>query len=285
MIPKMKCPISAMIIAALMSVSAVYADVAKDNSFDFLVFAQIWPVTDCAEWMERRSGNTCNLPSSNDWTVHGVWPTRPGEKGPLFCDKTKKFDFSTLKPILDKLESHWTNVHANSPKDGFWKHEWEKHGTCAMQLPQMDSELKFFEEGVALNGRFPLQKYLSDADITPGYLYDYEGISSAVEKGLGGIKPAVKCDYDHMLKASVLSQISVCLDKSLEPIGCERAYGGLNQGCPGEGKLIHYLARTRVEFNSTGTKAALGILGIGAVMGLGYFVYVKTSAPQGYQSV
>ena len=42
--------------------------------------------------------------SSNDWTVHGVWPTRPGEKGPLFCDKTKKFDFSTLKPILDKLE-------------------------------------------------------------------------------------------------------------------------------------------------------------------------------------
>ena len=59
-------------------------------------------------------------------------------------------------------------MHANSPKDGFWKHEWEKHGTCAMQLPQMDSELKFFEEGVALNGRFPLQKYLSDADITPG---------------------------------------------------------------------------------------------------------------------
>ena len=42
MIPKMKCLISAMIIAALMSVSAVNADVAKDNSFDFLVFAQIW---------------------------------------------------------------------------------------------------------------------------------------------------------------------------------------------------------------------------------------------------
>ena len=40
-------------------------------------------------------------------------------------------------------------------------------------------------------------------------------------------------------------------------MGCERAYGGLNQGCPGEGKLIHYLARSRVEFNdSTGTKAA-----------------------------
>ena len=33
---------------------------------------------------------------------------------------------------------------------------------------QMDSELKYFEEGVTLNGRFPLQNYLSAASITPG---------------------------------------------------------------------------------------------------------------------
>ena len=59
-------------------------------------------------------------------------------------------------------------MHANSKEDSFWRHEWEKHGTCAAQLPQMDSELKYFEEGVALNAKFPLQKYLSDASITPG---------------------------------------------------------------------------------------------------------------------
>ena len=40
------------------------------------------------------------------------------------------------------MQEHWTNVHANTPEDGFWRHEWEKHGTCAMQLPPMDSELK-----------------------------------------------------------------------------------------------------------------------------------------------
>ena len=67
-------------------------------------------------------------------------------------------------------QAHWTNVHANSKEDSFWKHEWEKHGTCAAQLPQMDTELKYFEEGVALNAKFPLQKYLSDASITPGTL-------------------------------------------------------------------------------------------------------------------
>ena len=69
-------------------------------------------------------------------------------------------------------QAHWTNVHANSKEDSFWKHEWEKHGTCAAQLPQMDSELKYFEKGVALNAKFPLQKYLYDASITPGMLAD-----------------------------------------------------------------------------------------------------------------
>lgn len=274
------------IITAAFLLSAVCTVEAKNNSFDFLVFAQIWPVTDCAEWIERKSGNKCNLPSSNDWTVHGIWPTRYGEKSPQYCDNSKKFDFSKLKPILGKLEAHWTNVHANTPEDDFWRHEWEKHGTCAMQLPPMDDELKYFEEGVTLNGRFPLQKYLADAGVTPGYIYDFEDISGAVEKGLNGSKPAVQCVYDKMLKASVLSQISICLNKTLEVMGCERAYGGLNHGCPGEGKLIHYLARNRVEFNSTGTKVALGFFGIIAVMGVGYLVYLKLSARQsGYESV
>ena len=49
--------------------------------------------------------------------------------------------------------------------------------------------------------------------LTLGYTYEFEQISNALEKGLGGIKPAVKCDYDKELKASVLSQISVCLNK------------------------------------------------------------------------
>ena len=46
----------------------------------------------------------CSTAKSDDWTVHGIWPTRPGEKGPQFCNKSREFDFSKLKPILSKLE-------------------------------------------------------------------------------------------------------------------------------------------------------------------------------------
>ena len=48
-----------------------------------------------------------------------------------------------------------------------------------------------------------------------GYIYDFEDISGAVEKGLNGSKPAVHCVYDKMLKASVVSQISICLSKGI----------------------------------------------------------------------
>ena len=46
-------------------------------------------------------------------------------------------------------EDHWTNVHANTKRFGFWKHEWEKHGTCAVDNPQLDTELKYFRKGGA----------------------------------------------------------------------------------------------------------------------------------------
>ena len=34
-----------------------------NNQFDFMLFAQIWPISGCLEWEERSQDNTCNLPS------------------------------------------------------------------------------------------------------------------------------------------------------------------------------------------------------------------------------
>ena len=39
-------------------------DVEKHNNhFDFMLFAQVWPISGCLEWEERSQDNTCNLPS------------------------------------------------------------------------------------------------------------------------------------------------------------------------------------------------------------------------------
>ena len=30
--------------------------------------------------------------ASKIWTVHGLWPTKDGEIGPSYCDRSAKFD-------------------------------------------------------------------------------------------------------------------------------------------------------------------------------------------------
>ncbi len=48
---------------------------------------------------------------------------------------------------MGQLEAHWTNVHKNAEEFDFWRHEWEKHGTCAMNNYKLDTELKYFQMG------------------------------------------------------------------------------------------------------------------------------------------
>ena len=86
--------------------------------------------------------------AGDQWTVHGIWPSRPHKKAPVFCIGPS-FDSSQITPILPELETHWTDIHKNSPKFGFWEHEWNKHGKCAMekQSARMENELKYFRKG------------------------------------------------------------------------------------------------------------------------------------------
>ena len=49
----------------LVLVATVVVEVeAAEDDFDFFIFAQNWPVTNCIEWKERSSRNTCNIRKS-----------------------------------------------------------------------------------------------------------------------------------------------------------------------------------------------------------------------------
>ena len=75
--------------------------------------------------------------SAKLWTIHGIWPTQNHKIGPLFCNRTDKFDVKKIEGLLPELRSKWTDVRAGGGDEyNFWKHEWEKHGTCAEQLPR-----------------------------------------------------------------------------------------------------------------------------------------------------
>lgn len=95
--------------------------------------------------------------SDNDQqpSIHGLWGEWDGSDdcdGPPF-DEAK---IATVDGLEDRMTEHWFSCFGsrNSRQNNlrFWKHEWEKHGTCAAQSfpDELGDEGKYFGKAVEL---------------------------------------------------------------------------------------------------------------------------------------
>ncbi len=79
------------------------------------------------------------------FSIHGLWPQysdgRPG--WPQYCGAT--FDAKALAPILPQLHANWHS--SRGPDEAFWKHEWERHGSCSgmSEIDYFRTALRCFE--------------------------------------------------------------------------------------------------------------------------------------------
>lgn len=192
------------------------------HDWDYLLFSQRWPVSGCIEYEDKNPHNTCTLPTNKDsWTVHGIWPTKNGETGPLCCPSSVHFDPDQLTPMMPDLEQHWTNIEANTDADSFWKHEWNKHGTCAVVDPELNSVTNYFQKGLDLNKQYNIADILARGKIVPqkdGYTAAQiaEAMRDVLKKNV-----AVRCVVDSKTKESLLSEIRICFDKDMNVIDCD----------------------------------------------------------------
>ena len=53
--------LASFLIASVECQNQTGTDVKNDKYFDFLVYAQVWPISSCIEWEERKDGNTCDI--------------------------------------------------------------------------------------------------------------------------------------------------------------------------------------------------------------------------------
>lgn len=186
-----------------------------------MIFTQQWPATVCYTWKEKSHSNECTLPSPKEiWTIHGVWPTKLHTKGPWNCNDTLEFNVKQIDPIIDQLEQFWLNIEKGTEYDSFWRHEWDKHGTCAAQLPQLDTEAKYFGQGLLWLQQYSMSSYLSKINVTPGGSYDVFDIYNKLRNAIG-YNPAIGCVKDHMSGNAYLHEIKVCFDKELKMIHCD----------------------------------------------------------------
>ena len=67
------------------------------------------------------------IKETNGYSIHGLWPQTSLIKYPTYCKKVN-FYISSLTPIMDELKENWYSTEEKN--EDFWKHEWEKHGSC-----------------------------------------------------------------------------------------------------------------------------------------------------------
>lgn len=167
------------------------------------------------------------------WGVHGVWPTKTGTEGPFNCDTAIHFDPDQLAPLMDKLKQFWPNIESNTKPDSFWKHEWSKHGTCAASLPQLNSVTNYFRQGLEWNKEFDIADILSKNKIVPNDQgYDIQDIYNTIKNEIGK-NPMVSCVVDGKSKQSLIDEVRICFNKSLDLIDCDVAksvFSGLSVG-------------------------------------------------------
>jgi len=195
-------------------------DHKHDNHFDVLILTQHWPYTTCMEWEDRKGG--CRKIERAMWTVHGLWPTQIGRIAPGFCNTSWPFDHKLLRPIKGNLTVYWPDVEIRNKPDSLWSHEWVKHGTCAAQLQETDSELKYFSKGLELAVENPVTQWIHDAGILPnkkGISFEMKPVWEAMVAGTGGFKPHIDCEE---IEGEIfIKEIKVCYDKQFNRVHCD----------------------------------------------------------------
>jgi len=193
---------------------------SNDHEWDHIVYAQQWPESAC-QYENSTGRHTCEIPSqTKTWTVHGLWPSLGDSRGPSYCNDSWGFDASKIESILPQMKSNWPNLFTDTELTSFWKHEWEKHGTCAASLDSLRGELKYFSTGLSLNKKYDILGVLSRRGISPSRTREYgmEDIIGILQDEFGH-QACIGCTYSEDI-GQLLYQTYICLDKGLSIIDC-----------------------------------------------------------------
>eukprot|EP00878_Enallax_costatus_P000916 GHUV01001046.1.p1 GENE.GHUV01001046.1~~GHUV01001046.1.p1 ORF type:complete len:282 (+),score=50.45 GHUV01001046.1:603-1448(+) len=207
-------------------------------SFDYFKLVRQWPAGYC-------SSHDCPTqpPAGTSFTLHGLWPERnrpiSGRRWPECCDSDFEFSEDNIQDLVPQLCRFWPSW--SGPQDEkcagmppgqhsecFWKHEWDKHGTCsavnaataaaARNAGQYLEPHEYFEQVLQLHQQYDIEQALSAARIVPSDsdTYDSGDILGALQNAFGK-KAYIEC------QRGLLTEVTTCLDKNLEIIDCRQS--------------------------------------------------------------
>nr|XP_035958525.1 ribonuclease T2 isoform X1 [Halichoerus grypus]XP_035958526.1 ribonuclease T2 isoform X1 [Halichoerus grypus] len=188
----------------------VAADPGDNHEWKKLIMVHHWPVTVCKE-----VENDCRDPPDY-WTIHGLWPDKAEE-----CNGSWPFNLEEIKDLLPEMKIYWPDVIHPLNHSHFWKHEWEKHGTCAAQVDALNSQKKYFGGSLDLYRGLELNSMLQKLGIKPSInYYQISDIKDALAS-IYGVVPKVQClPPKQGEEVQTIGQIELCFTKELRLRNC-----------------------------------------------------------------
>ncbi|KAK8785703.1 hypothetical protein V5799_007932, partial [Amblyomma americanum] len=136
-------------------------------------------------------------------------------------------------PIKEDLNKYWPALR--SPRKEyfeFWRYQWEKHGSCAIDVPELNGTLEYFSSTLRLYKEYNIFKLLFNELIQPSLFRTYSDgdIRNALPEDMRG-NVNIVCKRTTLpiqslqgRTVSVLTEIHICLNKTLEPVNCTQEY-------------------------------------------------------------
>lgn len=161
------------------------------------VYTKSWIQTTCKLEDKSQGGTKTCKPQAQmpkNITIHGLWPQIVEKEAILsYCKEvTEKFDATKLAAITARLNATWPTAFTGTGQsnEGFWKHEWDKHGVCSPL-----TMFGYFEKSLVLEDRYPIDAWLASANIVPSNskLYSVAQVTAAFTKHIGANQFVLKC--------------------------------------------------------------------------------------------
>ena len=145
---------------------------------------------------------------ADSWTIHGLWPDHCDGTYDSYCDPSRQYTNITAilqsykkEELLEYMSKYWKDNAGND--EGFWEHEWNKHGTCISTLypkcydgytPQ-EEVVAFFQKTVDLFKSLNSYEFLQKEGIVPSVnkTYTAKEIQEALGDPRRGVNATIGC--------------------------------------------------------------------------------------------
>lgn len=143
------------------------------------------------------------------------------------------------------------------PTDNLWQHEWMKHGTCASAIEELNTENKYFGQGLAWLTQYTMTALLAKTDVVPDRQYTAVEIHDAVKNVLN-TNPSIHCVRKKHTGELYLSEIRICFNKQLELVDCDGIKMNMLDAVPYENSdIITNCHQSEINYPSTVPKYLL----------------------------